>query len=292
MHGFDGYGSLKHCSYTIRGLSTPETNLEIIRLTSTYPQKNLQRSSFREEEWEQKEEAGIIPVAASHLMPEFEFLAQSWFGEKAIGGLWSFPSGIISHDGTITETGINTASITTELCYLAQFFKNLTLEVTVNAPRRADIMSDGSEYIRFALRDGKVSVRFPDYNGGTYPFVDAAEYAMYNRLLCEGKPLLDRKTIEYMSAANQLDREQYENDESRTKLYELLNTNADSFVFGAVRHYMNTRHGWIPEPVLGYSHVHQMMTWLFEMDVNKLEQMKEWTLKGCESEETDMMHWG
>ena len=273
MHGFDGYGSLKHCSYTIRGLSTPEMTLEIIRLTSKYPQKNVQSASFGRDDWKHKEEAGILPTAPSHLMPEFTFLAQSWFGEKAVGGLWSFPSGIISHDGTITESGINTASITTELCYLAQFFKNLTLEITVTAPRRGDILTTGSESIYFVLREGKVNVRFHDYASMPYPPVDAAEYAMYNRLLCEGKPLLDWQTVEYMSVANQLDRERYEKDESRTRLYELLGTNADNFVFGAVRHYMNTRHGWIPAPVLGYSHVHQMMTWLFEMDVEKLDRL-------------------
>jgi len=285
MHGFDGYGSLKHCSYSIRGLSTPETNLDIIRLTSKYPQKNPQGASFFKDECDSKVEAGILPTATSHLIPEFEFLAQSWFGEKAVGGLWSFPSGTISHDGIINETSIDTASITTELCYLGQFFKNLTLEITVTVPRRADILSDGTDRIHFALRDGKVTVRFHDYSSAAYPMGDAAEFAQYNRLLCEGKPLLDRQTIAYISAANKLEREQLEKDETKTRLYELLDGNADSFMFGAIRHYMNTRHGWIPSPVLGYSHVHQMMTWLFEMDVDKLDRLMERELLGEEEVE-------
>lgn len=227
MLGFDGYGGLKHCTYTISGDSTPEMNLEIIRLTSKYPQRNPQCLPMERDEWKIKEKAHIIPTPTSYLIPDFEFLVQSWFEVRGkVGVMWSYPSGIIAHEGTITESNISVASITTELCYLSQFFKGLTLEIEVNAPVGSFERRSIFKHIFFELRHGKVRVGFNNRNGNSFPHNNDQEEAEYNRLLCEGKPLFDRRTIEYISTANQLERERYEKDESKARLYELLNTNA------------------------------------------------------------------
>ena len=102
---------------------------------------------------------------------------------------------------------------------------------------------------------------------------DPRERAEYNRLLCEGKPLLDQRTIEYMSAANKLAQERYENDKSMARLREHLNEYGGDFVFMVILHYMKTTYGWTPAPVLDYNYMHHMTTFLFDVDVDKLEQL-------------------
>jgi len=273
MNGYNGYGGLKHCEYSIRGESTPEINLELIRLTSKYPQTNAKGRTRSRDECKLMEEANVLPIKPSYLIPDFEFLGQSWFGEKANSGLWSYPSGAIYYDGTINEAGISVASITTELCYLAQLFKNLTLEIQVSMMSGENYLFNDSRNIYFRLINGKVEVGLGNGIIERYINGDSKEQAEYNRLFCEGKPLLNQQIIKYMSAANKLDQERYENDESMTRLREHLNEYGGDFVFGAISYYMNINYGWIPAPVLDYNYMHHMTTFLFDVDVDKLERL-------------------
>jgi len=273
MRGFDGYGSLKHCEYQIRGESTPEINLELIRLTSKYPQRMTKGRTKTKDECKQMEKANLLPIKPSYLIPDFEFLGQSWFGEKANGSLWSFPNGTIYYDGIIKDTSISVASITTELCYLSQLFKNLTLEIQVSIPFDESYLMNDYRSIQLRLINGKVEVDCDSRHIDSYMTDDPRERAEYNRLFCEGKPLLDQRTIEYMSEANKLDQERYENDESKARLREHLNEYGGDFAFMAILHYMKTTYGWTPAPVLDYNYMHHMTTFLFDVDVDKLERL-------------------
>lgn len=288
MHGFEGTGTLKHCAYTISGMSTPETNLELIRITSKYPQRDYQSLRQEKKQNKLKEEANIIPTIPSYLMPKFEFLEQSWLGYTAMGGLWSYPSGAIYHEGEIKDTRISVASITTELCYLGALFKNLRLAIIVRPSHTNYIILEDCSSICFKLIDGKVSVEFDRVaNFGSQLDDDKEEQAKYNRLLREGKPLLDKEKIAYMTAANKLDKERYENDESKARLHELLTTDMNSLVFHTIMHYMDINYNWKPDVVYKTGDSRQLLTHLFDIDVEKVDQLFNAKVMGLDDEDAD-----
>ena len=45
------------------------------------------------------------------------------------------------------------------------------------------------------------------------------------------------------------------------------------FAFMAILHYMKTTYGWTPAPVLDCNYMHHMTTFLFDVDVDKLERL-------------------
>jgi len=287
--GFDGTHSLKDCKYVIAGESTPELNMEIIRLTSRYPQRNQNSRGWDPEKFATQEEAKIIPVKPSYIIPEFSFFEQCWFNlDGRMGNLWSYPSGYIGHEGVIKSHRTTVESILTELCYLSKFFKGLSLEVEITTTEEMH-MHLVYERIVFKLQDGKIKVgkNIDCQYVNDCRDMNTLEQMKYEQHLRKGEPCFSSEIIEKFSIINTEESEEWHEFVQNNEFYQVLGCDRNEYYY-YMQYFMKKNYGWSIEPVLGYSHVDQMVTYLFEIDTEKfINNFHDVMVNGKDNEPTD-----
>ena len=241
------------------------------------------------EKFEELEEAKIIPVKPSYIIPEFSLFEQCWFNlDGRMGNLWSYPSGYIGHEGVIKSHRTTVESVLTELCYLSKFFKGLSLEVEVTTPEEMR-MHLVHERIVFKLQDGKIKVgkNIDCQYVNDCRDMNTLEQMKYEQHLRKGEPCFSSEIIEKFSIINTEESEEWHEFVQNNEFYQVLGCDRNEY-FYYMQYFMKKNHGWSIEPVLGHSHVDQMVTYLFEIDTEKfIDNFHDVMINGKDNEPTD-----
>ena len=249
LEGFGGDGWLGFYEYTISGRTFPDLALDIIRLTIDDPCNT---------------EVQGIELGRSYRHMDLNFLNQYWFTSD-IAPVWCYPDGTIYCNGY--KAGQTIQDIIMEACCLAEEFKTLNMNISIQSRNGEWIIDDDAIVIN--IESGKVKASV-----GHKPLGTTNEFTVRaNELRQQKKPVFTMEQLKAMQLSNECEHfMKSEQGKKVMKLKEYFYT-FDRDIAMRLNSYMLETRG-LPL-IVGSTPVYNLLTYIFDYDMDKLKQYHE-----------------